>query len=266
MTSATTLATPPDRTTIEGRNLSIEFSGRRQADQSVRAVNQANFRIVGGEMTSIIGPSGCGKTTLLRAIAGLQPITGGELHVNPAVHTHRGEVAFVFQSPALLPWLSAIENVMLPLELLGQCTQKERRHIAQETLNVVGLADAIDQRPQALSGGMKMRVSIARAMVTSPRVLLLDEPFAALDDMLRSRLGELIREIWQQRGLTIALVTHNIAEAILMSDQILVMREGRVEKTIENPLERPRHDAMQTLAQFGAFYGQVNAALRGEQA
>lgn len=185
--------------------------------------------------------------------------------LDPPAASQRGAIAFVFQQPTLLPWRTALENVMLPLELIGRGSSSQRQAAARNWLETVGLSDAMTRFPHQLSGGMKMRVSIARALVTEPGVLLLDEPFAALDDMLRNQLGELLLELWRQQHFTAVMVTHNIAESILLSHRIVVMRGGRLNDPIENPLPRPRTEALRSSAEFGQFYGRVSDALRAGQ-
>ncbi len=235
-----------------------------------RAVDEVDLEVRAGEIVSLIGPSGCGKTTLLRLMAGLESPTSGRVEMDPPLDKGPGEIAFVFQQPTLLRWRTALENVMLPLELIAR-TRKgssrvstEDRTRAIQTLEHLGLHDAAGRYPHQLSGGMKMRVSIARALVTEPRVLLLDEPFAALDDMLRNQLGELVLRLWDEQQFTAVMVTHNIAESILLSHRIAVMRAGRLSKLLDNPLPWPRNESLRTSPEFGKFYGCVSAALRGQ--
>lgn len=229
------------------------------------AVDDVTVNIQRGEIFSLIGPSGCGKTTLLRAIAGLQPTTSGHITLVPDSLASQGKIGFVFQQPALLPWATTLQNVMLPLELINWGTGAQRRQAAQEALESVKLADDHEKRPHELSGGMQMRASIARALVTNPSILLLDEPFAALDDMLRSDLGRLLLTLWDSRRFTAVIVTHNISESILLSHRIAVMRDSMVETVIENPLAWPRSPAMIRTAAFGEFYGRVSDRLRGQE-
>lgn len=241
---------------IRCQSLSIEYQG------GPRAVDHVDLTVAAGEILSLIGPSGCGKTTLLRLMAGLEQPTAGSVMLDPPVQPTQGGIAFVFQSPTLLPWRTALENVALPLELIGRGSSAQRNRIAGEMLETVGLSDARRRFPHQLSGGMKMRVSIARALVTEPRLLLLDEPFAALDDMLRNQLGELVRELWQRRKFTAVMVTHNVGESILMSHRVAVMHDGRLSGVVDNPLPRPRSESVRTTAEFGQFYGRVRELLR----
>lgn len=243
---------------IHCKSLTIEFPGE------IRAVDQVDLTVNAGEIVSLIGPSGCGKTTLLRLMAGLEIPTDGSVSLDPPVVGHAGGIAFVFQQPSLLPWRNTLENVVLPLDLLGRGSRQSRRELASKMLETVGLEHAATRFPSELSGGMKMRVSIARALVTDPHVLLLDEPFAALDDMLRNQLGQLLLELWEKRRFTVVMVTHNIAESVLLSQKIAVMREGTLAKILENPLSQPRNEQLRTTVEFGEFYGRVSHALRGD--
>ncbi len=246
---------------IRCESLALAFSTSQRAE-STRAVDDVNLRLSAGSITSLVGPSGCGKTSLLRLIAGLETPTQGQVRLDPVVATTSGEIAFVFQQPALLRWRTALENVMLPLELIGLGSRSQRIETANQLLYDVGLDDARTKKPHELSGGMRMRVSIARALVTSPQVLLLDEPFASLDDMLRDQLGELLLALWERRRFTAIMVTHNIGEAILLSDKVIVMRSGRIDEPRVNPLPTPRTTSLRRTAEFGEFYGVISDALR----
>ncbi len=243
---------------IRCEDVSVRFAN------GVVAVKDVTLAVPPAKILSLIGPSGCGKTTILRLMAGLQPATSGRVVIDPAANGRSGEIAFVFQQPSLLPWRTALENVALPLELIGRGSRADRKSAAQEMLETVGLSDAFDRLPNQLSGGMKMRVSIARALITEPSILLLDEPFAALDDMLRNQLGQLFLRLWQQRQFTAVMVTHNIAESILLSHSISVIKQGYLVATIENSLPHPRDESLRRSPQFGRFYGQVSDVLRGE--
>lgn len=240
---------------IDCRDLSLQFK------RGPKAVSNVDLMSPAGQILSLIGPSGCGKTSLLRLMAGLESPTSGAVVLEPSASSQQGELGFVFQQPALLPWRTALENVVLPLQLIGRAKTKQV-DAASTWLAAVGLADSLHKLPHELSGGMKMRVSIARALVTEPRLLLLDEPFAALDDMLRNQLGDLLLDLWQQHRFTTVMVTHNIAEAILLSHHVAVMQHGSVVARIDNPLPWPRNESTRTTAEFADFYGHVSQSLR----
>lgn len=210
---------------VELRSATVAF------DADFQAVDGVSLGVLAGQRVSLVGPSGCGKTTLLRVIAGLQPLTSGDCRrpTGDDVGRRGGDIAFVFQQPALLPWATARQNVRAPL-ILGQ-RQHDSTAIddrVDAALAEVELSGWGDRFPHELSGGMKMRVSIARALVTRPTLLLLDEPFAALDDVLRHQLGELVMRLWREHGFTMVLVTHHIAEAVALSQRVCVMHRGRV--------------------------------------
>ncbi|MCH2114508.1 MAG: ATP-binding cassette domain-containing protein [Pirellulales bacterium] len=220
-----------------------------------------------GEITAILGPSGCGKSTLLRAVAGLVPVDCGQiLFDGGCVAERRSDLAFVFQDAALLPWRTARENVQLPLELTGRLASHQYNSAVTQQLRQVTLTEEDEKkRPDQLSGGMRMRVSLARALVTEPSVLLLDEPFAALDELLRTRLGVLLHSLWQSRRRTVLFVTHNIAEAILLSHQILVMASGKVVERVANPLPFPRDANCRCQRAFGEVYSDLAVRLAEAQ-
>ncbi len=219
-----------------------------------------------GEITSLVGPSGCGKTTLLRVLAGLQSPSAGSVDIQPPAKANRGEIAFVFQQPTLLPWRSAIDNVILSLQLTQRKIPRiDARELAEHELELMELPqEAWDKYPRQLSGGMKMRVSLARALVTRPSVLLMDEPFAALDDLSRTALGDLLLRRWGERPFTGVLVTHNIAEAALLSHQVFVLGGGQIGDWIIDDLPRPRDEFVKTSAAFGQLYAKISAALRSD--
>ena len=207
----------------------------RTFPNGVQALNQISLDIAPGDFVAILGPSGCGKSTLLRLIAGLDHPTAGTIS---APIDRLNKIAYVFQDAHLLPWRNVIRNVALPLELAGM-NRAERRDKAIAAIGQVGLLDAIDRYPAQLSGGMRMRVSLARAMVTDPQLLLLDEPFAALDEITRQRLDEQLRELWLSREMTVLFVTHSTAEAVFLADRAVVMsgRPGRI--ILDRPIELP---------------------------
>ncbi len=212
---------------------------RRVFPGDVVAVDGMDLDVVAGEFLAILGPSGCGKSTLLRIIAGLDRPTSGDVSIQRP-GAGRFDVAYVFQDAHLLPWRTVLSNAALPLELRG-VGRARRREIATDALVKVGLGDALQRYPAQLSGGMRMRVSLARAMVTEPTLLLLDEPFAALDEITRQRLDEQLRELWLARGMTVIFVTHSTAEAVFLAERTVVMtkRPGRIIE--DRPVELPDH-------------------------
>ena len=224
-----------------------------------------------GELVSLLGPSGCGKSSLLRLITGLvEPSSSGKVSVDgqPARRFRQssGGVSLVFQEPRLLPWRNVRRNIALPLEL-SRVAAADQQALVEASLELIGLRpeDAI-KYPRMLSGGMRMRVALARALVTRPSVLLLDEPFAALDDLLRQQLnGELLR-IWGERQPTTVFVTHNISEAIFLSQRVIVMAShpGRIKATVDIPFDYPRSHELRATSEFAALVGEVGDLLRME--
>jgi ABC-type nitrate/sulfonate/bicarbonate transport system ATPase subunit len=207
----------------------------------VPALDGVSLAIAAGEMVSLIGPSGCGKSTLLRLIAGLEGPSAGELRIGGEPITGpSAERGLMFQDPNLFPWLTVRRNIQAGLVARG--VLRESRHEVEEFMRLVGLAGFAEVYPHQLSGGMEQRAALARALVNHPRVLLLDEPLGALDQFTRMRMQDEVLRVWQARGTTMVLVTHDIDEAIYMSDRIILMtpRPGRVERVIEVPLPRPR--------------------------
>ncbi|WP_374471372.1 ABC transporter ATP-binding protein [Phenylobacterium sp.] len=203
-----------------------------------RALGPFDLEIGEGEIVALVGPSGCGKSTALRLLAGLEGPTRGEVRRTP----RRGETAVVFQAPTLAPWLSARANAALPPELAG-VARREAATRAEAALARVGLGGAADARPAQLSGGMAMRVSLARALVTEPKLLLLDEPFAALDEITRRALADDVQALWRQSKPAIVFVTHNVEEAVYMASRVVVMTRGpgrtAGEACVQGPLPRP---------------------------
>lgn len=197
------------------RDVVVEYAGRG------RALGPFSLAVQPGEIVAVVGPSGCGKSTALRLLAGLEQPTSGEVRRAAG----RGETAVVFQSPTLAPWLSARDNVALPLELEGVARPEARRR-ADAALARVGLAGSESARPAQLSGGMAMRASLARALVTEPQVLLLDEPFAALDEITRRTLADDVLALWQEQKPAIVFVTHNVEEAAYMAQRVVIISRG----------------------------------------
>lgn len=222
-----------------------------------RALEEVDLHVGAGEFVSIIGPSGCGKSTLLRVAAGLQAHDSGTCSVD------RKDIGFVFQDPNLLPWRTVTGNVSLPAELHG-IDARERDSSVAAAVDLVGLSDFADHYPSQLSGGMRMRTSLARSLVLSPGLFLFDEPFGALDEMTRERLNDEIRDLYVRRQFTALFVTHSVAEAVYMSSRVVVMsaRPGRITADIpvDLPLERP-HDVRYT-PQFADTCGRLSRALR----
>jgi len=237
---------------VAATGLSVRF-----ADGSVGFEN-VDLQIDAGQFVGIVGPSGCGKTTLLRVLAGLQSTSSGTLSFNPPGKSQGGQLGFVFQKAALMPWRNAWQNVALPLELTRRTIGEPKTEGGEESgpivdryaracdwLREVGLQEAdFIKRPDQLSGGMQMRVSIARALVTNPAMLLLDEPFSALDDLLRTRLGMLVQRLWMHEKRTVVMVTHNIQEAVQLSQRVLVMNRGNLEGEVEVDLPYPREGSI----------------------
>ncbi len=237
--------------------------GRTFADGAVVAIEDASFEIAKGSFVSLVGPSGCGKSTLLRLIAGLIMPTNGEISVHgEIVRSPRQDVGMMFQNATLLDWRTAVENVLLPTEIKRTPTGEDRAR-AIELLDLVGLNDFAFSFPAQLSGGMQQRVALARLLQTGADVLLLDEPFGALDEFTRERLNVELLRIIGEFNATSVFVTHNIAEAIFLADEVFVMtpRPGRIAEIVHVPLQRPRDIAIQTSPEFNLLVDQVRQTL-----
>ena len=222
---------------VQVKDASVTFD---EGDQPVHALQNVNLNIAAGEFVSFIGPSGCGKTTLMRVIADLEQVTSGTVLVNgvsAAEARQQGAYGYVFQAPALYPWRTVLKNVTLPLEIKGMGAS-EREDVAMRQLANVGLAGFEGKFPWQLSGGMQQRVSIARALGFEPKILMMDEPFGALDEITRDRLNEQLLQLWAKERRTVIFVTHSIPEAAFLSSKIVVMsaRPGRVLEVIESNL------------------------------
>jgi NitT/TauT family transport system ATP-binding protein len=253
---------PGPAITIE--DLTVRFS---TPSGTLTALDGLSGSVASGELVAVIGPNGCGKSTLLRAIAGLLPPSAGRIGLGPDRSPPRagdGRTGLVFQQPRLLGWRSALDNVALPLELSGT-PRAERHQAAERALAQVGLADdSIGAlRPRELSGGMQQRVALARSLVTDPPVLLLDEPFSALDALTRDAFDVQLEALWLARRRTVVLVTHSVGEAIGLADRIWVMtpRPGRVAAEIRVPLARPRPSGLSGDPGMAAVEAQVRQAL-----
>src|SRR5262245_10164358 len=248
------------------RNISKAFGDPGNGAALIKALHEISFDVKAGEFFSIIGPSGCGKSTLLRIIGGLIPATSGESTVgDEQVAGPHPWVGMVFQEESTFPWRTTLNNVAFGLEMRGVAI-KERHRKAKEMIGLVGLSGFEDRYPSELSGGMKQRVAIARALVLEPKILLMDEPFGALDEQTRIILGEELLRIRDQLKQTIILVTHNINESVQLSDRVMIMtaRPGRVKEIVAIDLPQPRDSTIIASERFGKLVGQVWSALREE--
>ncbi len=246
-----------------GSELSID-SVRRVFDTGLVAVDGVSLQVPRGQFLAILGPSGSGKSTLLRMIAGLDRPTAGRIEIERSPTPAEGsDIAYVFQDAHLLPWRRVLKNVALPLELrgVGRAVRRER---AREALAMVGLADVERLFPAQLSGGMRMRVSLARALVTRPRLLLLDEPFAALDEITRHQLDEQLRQLWQETGMTIVFVTHSIMEATFLAERAVVVSRRPARIVLDHPiaLSPDRTADLRGTPEFAREMGTLLAALQ----
>jgi NitT/TauT family transport system ATP-binding protein len=227
-------------------------------DSGTVALDGFDLSVRAGEFVSLLGPSGCGKSTALRIIAGLSEASAGSVTWPGGA----GQIGFVFQEPTLMPWASVAANVRLPFTLAGADEANSTAAVAQ-SLERVGLADFADAFPRELSGGMKMRASIARALATEPQLLLMDEPFAALDEITRFRLNNDLLSVWQEMRRTVVFVTHSVFESVYLSQRIVVMtpRPGRVFAEIDIDAPYPRDERFRTSAEYAGFCRQVADAL-----
>ncbi len=228
----------------------------------VTALRSVDMAIGEGDFLSLLGPSGCGKSTALRLIAGLSTPTSGVLDWRDSAVSRRSDIGFVFQEPTLLPWASVFDNVWLPLRLKGISRAKAQPAVSEllERVHLTGFEDAV---PRELSGGMKMRVSIARALVTRPRLLLMDEPFAALDEITRFKLNNDLLDLWKDQRFTVVFVTHSVFESVFLSSRIAVMaaRPGRVFGELAINAAYPRDEKFRTSSEYAAFCLHASEAL-----
>jgi NitT/TauT family transport system ATP-binding protein len=259
-----TEATPPTtshkRPLVAMRNVSKSFSS------GTLALSEMSLTVQGGEFVSLLGPSGCGKSTALRIIAGLGDVTTGEIdwpssRIN-SKGLPEGDISFVFQEPTLMPWQTVFGNVYLPLRLTGISKAAARENI-MTCLDMVGLKDFAEAYPRELSGGMKMRVSIARALVTKPKLLLMDEPFAALDEITRQKLNDDVLRLWRETGITVIFVTHSVFESAYLSNRIVVMkaRPGRVHADFPLSTSLERGPLYRTSEEYRATCEKVSHSL-----
>jgi NitT/TauT family transport system ATP-binding protein len=242
---------------IEARGLRKVYGINRAP---IIALKDVSFAVEEGSFVSLVGPSGCGKSTLLQMLAGLVPSTTGEVLVDGVVLQHPvpSKISVMFQDATLLPWKRVSENVEFPLEIHGM-RASERRQRAAEMLSLVGLADFAERYPHELSGGMRQRVSIARALAPNPRIMLMDEPFGALDEQTRIKMGHELLRIWEKTRKTIFFITHSLTEALFLADIVLVMshRPGQIVGTIKADLPRPRTYEIIGSAEFGVARNRI---------
>lgn len=246
--------------------VNMTYPARR--GENVLALEDVSLDIRPGEFVTIIGPSGCGKSTLLKIIAGLVRPSSGEVSLGGSEVTGpSADVGLVFQQPVLLPWRTVSKNVSLPLEVLRDKRGRAERHSSvQQLLDLVGLGERGQHYPLELSGGMQQRVSIARALVHDPDVLLMDEPFGALDALTRDQMSFELLRIWHERSKTVVFVTHSIPEAILLADRVVVMSKspGKIAEIIDIDLPRPRRNEMINTTEFGAYVQRARVLLSAE--
>jgi len=238
--------------------------GKRFSFASASVLEGISLSIEKGEFVSIIGPSGCGKSTLLKLVAGLSPCSQGEIQVNGMTPANAREiVSFIFQDATLLPWRTVQKNVALALELEGR-TRDETAATTESLLQLVGLSHVAQHYPRQLSGGMKMRASIARALATKPRILLMDEPFAALDEMTRDRMNEELLRLRAEHNWTALFVTHSVAEAVFLSSRVIVLapHPGRIAHVLDIDLPYPRTSALRESKEFDDLVNRTSKLLR----
>ena len=239
---------------------------RKVYPSGLEAIRDASFGVGTGEFMSVLGPSGCGKSTLLMMVAGLLAPSSGEIRIDGSpVRRPRREVGVVFQSPVLLPWRTVLDNVLLPVEMLrlprGQYLAR-----ARELLTMVKLDEFADTLPRELSGGMRQRASICRALIHDPEILLMDEPFSALDALTRDQMGQELLRIWEHHRKTVIFVTHSIREAVFLSDRVVVMgqRPATIVQELEVTLARPRRLDIEETDDFNRYVGILRKSIYSE--
>ena len=250
---------------IKTRSLGVTFKDNKEND--VKALTGVNLEIYKGEFIALLGPSGCGKTTLLRCVADLQQPTEGDIHIQgmtPREVRLQKKFGFVFQQPVLFDWRTVKKNVELPMEIMGY-KKGERSDRADEMLEMVGLKDFANHYPKQLSGGMQQRANIARAFGLDPDILLMDEPFSALDEFTKEKLHEDLLRIWRATNKTILFVTHNIQEGVFLSDRVCVLspHPGRLSAIVDIDLERPRDIEVKDTPHFTELVAKVRGSFEG---
>jgi NitT/TauT family transport system ATP-binding protein len=248
------------RDVISVRRLSLKYG---RGATGVLALSDISFKVADGEFIAVVGPSGCGKSTLLKILAGLLPQTEGEAGLKGTpIKGPRRDIGVVFQSPVLFPWRSVLGNVMLPADVQG-LDQAEMKKRALDLINLVGLDGFENRYPRELSGGMQQRVGIVRALIHDPAILLMDEPFGALDAMTRETMNVELQRIWMERRKTVLFITHSTAEAVFLADRVIVMtpRPGKIGDEFTVDLPRPRKLEVMNTEGFGAYVKRVRAAL-----
>jgi NitT/TauT family transport system ATP-binding protein len=257
---------PEDRTAVvDGEVIAVRQLSKRYDSRggAVVALEKIDFKIAEGEFVAVVGPSGCGKSTLLKILAGLLPKTEGEatLRGTPIVRPRR-DIGVVFQSPVLFPWRTVLDNVLLPVDVQSLGREKHVP-IARDLLNLVGLAGFEERFPWELSGGMQQRAAIVRSLINDPVILLMDEPFGALDAMTRENMNLELQRIWMTRRKTVLFITHSISEAVFLADRVLVMtaRPGRIMDVLTLDFPRPRTLDIVNSPEFGAYAKRVRECL-----
>jgi NitT/TauT family transport system ATP-binding protein len=246
---------------LEIRDVSKVYTTRSGED--VRALSEVSLSLRDGEFVSIVGPSGCGKSTLLKLVCGLYPPSSGEIiYRGDIVRRPQRGMGVVFQTPVLLPWLTVLQNVVFPIRILRQDRAAAEAR-ARTLLDLVGLGGFAAKYPSELSGGMQQRVGIVRSLIHDPGVLLMDEPFGALDALTRERMNIELQRIWITHRKTVFFITHSIFESVFLSDRVIVMsaRPGRIIKDIRIPFARPREVGLTTTPEFGAFVSEIRDLL-----
>jgi NitT/TauT family transport system ATP-binding protein len=270
-TAVTTTSTQTPPTTTSALTLSdvVMTYPPRKKTGSVTALDGIDLDVQKNEFVTIVGPSGCGKSTILKIVAGLALPSAGEVELGgEPVYSPSSDVGLVFQQPVLLPWRTVLQNVTLPLEVLGRThgSNAERTERGMELLRLVGLESYAGHYPTELSGGMQQRVSIARALSHNPSVLLMDEPFGALDALTRDQMSLELMRIWDQNAKTVLFVTHSVPEAVLLADRIVVMTAGpgRIAEIVTVDLPRPRDNSMINTPEFGDYVQRIRGLLNAD--